>query len=68
MAKVHKYNNLYEIIHNTILEVIKQRGSEWCLVSKKKEKSGKRRNLGCYPTKKDVEKREKQIQYFKHKF
>lgn len=42
-------------------EHIVKQGSEYCLKSKK---SGK--NLGCYPSKKGAEKREKQVQYFKH--
>lgn len=40
---------------------------EWCLYSKKKDKSGKRKNLGCYRSKKGAEEREKQVQFFKHK-
>jgi len=42
-------------------EHIVKQGSEYCLKSKK---SGK--NLGCYPSRKGAEKREKQVQYFKH--
>jgi len=42
-------------------EVIKKRGNEYCLFSKKSK-----RNLGCYPTKAGAMKRERQVQYFKH--
>ena len=37
-------------------------GNKWCLYSKK---TGKK--LGCYKTKSDVKKRERQVQYFKRK-
>ena len=51
-----------------LYEIIRQSGEKWCLYSKKKStKTGKRKNLGCYPSREDAEKREKQIQYFKHK-
>lgn len=40
--------------------------NKWCLYSRKKNpKTGKRRNLGCYPSLKGVKKRERQVQYFK---
>ena len=42
-------------------EVIKKEGSKYCVKSKK----GK--NLGCYDTKEEAEKRLKQVEYFKHK-
>ena len=42
-------------------EHIVKQGSKYCLKSKK---SGK--NLGCYDSRKGAEKREKQVQYFKH--
>ena len=42
-------------------EIIKKSGDEYCLKSKK----GK--NLGCYPSKSGAKKRERQVQYFKHK-
>lgn len=41
-------------------EVIRKKGSKFCLYSKK---SGK--NLGCYNSKKGAKKRERQVQYFK---
>jgi hypothetical protein len=44
-----------------ITERIVKQGSQWCLKSKKNNK-----NLGCYPSKKGAQKREKQVQYFKH--
>jgi len=42
-------------------ETIRKKGSKWCLFSKKSNK-----NLGCYDTKAGAEKREKQVQFFKH--
>jgi len=42
-------------------EHIVKQGSKYCLKSKKNNK-----NLGCYDSKKGAEKREKQVQYFKH--
>ena len=47
-------------------EVIRKVGKrKWCLYSKKKGKDGKRKNLGCYTSRKGAEKREKQVSYFK---
>jgi hypothetical protein len=42
--------------------IVKLKNGKYRLVSKK---TGK--NLGTYDTKKEAEKREKQVQYFKHK-
>ena len=47
-------------------EIIVKRGDKFCLVSKHKSKAGKRKNLGCYPSREGAKKREKQVQYFKH--
>lgn len=47
-------------------EIIRKTGNEYCLYSKKKGKDGKRKKLGCYPTRAGAEKRERQVQYFKH--
>ena len=44
-----------------IEERITRKGKQYCLKSKKGNK-----NLGCYDTKAGVEKRERQVQYFKH--
>ena len=46
--------------------VIVRRGGKYCLMSKKKRK-GKRRNLGCYKTRAGAQKRERQVQYWKHR-
>lgn len=43
-----------------IPETIKKSGSEYCL------KSHTNKNLGCYPNKSGAQKREKQVNYFKH--
>ena len=48
-------------IGESLTEIKYKKGSKFCLKSKK---SGK--NLGCYDSKKQRDKREKQIQYFKH--
>jgi hypothetical protein len=45
---------------NGLNETIRKKDKEYCLYSKKG------RNLGCYPNKSGAEKREKQVQYFKH--
>ena len=50
-----------DIINNMLNERIVKRGSKFCLISKKSD-----RNLGCYRSKSGAEKREKQVQYFKH--
>jgi len=42
-------------------ETITKTDGEYCLKSKKK------RNLGCYKTKAGAKKREREVQYFKHK-
>ena len=49
------------IIYDVINEVVVRRGKKFCLLSKTT-----RRNLGCYTSRKGVNKREKQVQYFKH--
>jgi uncharacterized protein YjhX (UPF0386 family) len=46
--------------------MIRKSGKKWCLYTKKKDKSGKRRKLGCYSSKKGAENREKQVKMFKH--
>ena len=48
-------------IQKDLDEIIKKSGDEYCL------KSMKGKNLGCYPSKAGAKKREKQVQYFKHK-
>ena len=47
-------------------EIIVKRGGKYCLVSKSKTKEGKRKSLGCYPSRSGAIKREKQVQYFKY--
>jgi hypothetical protein len=46
--------------------MIRKSGKKWCLYSKSTDKEGKRRNLGCYSSKKGAESREKQVNMFKH--
>lgn len=57
---------LEPISRSSLDEVIRKTGTKWCLFSKKKTKDGKRKKLGCYPTRAGAVKREKQVQYFKH--
>ena len=57
---------LEPISRSSLDEVIRKSGTKWCLFSKKKTKDGKRKKLGCYPTRAGAIKREKQVQYFKH--
>jgi|688.fasta_scaffold585152_1 hypothetical protein len=45
----------------TVDEHIVKKDGKYCLMSKKSNK-----NLGCYDTKAGAEKRERQVQYFKH--
>jgi hypothetical protein len=57
---------VYQAIYNKIRgenlqEHIVKSGDEYCLKSKKTDK-----NLGCYSSHAGAEKREKQVQYFKH--
>ncbi len=49
-----------------INEIIRKKGKKWCLYSKKKTK-GESKNLGCYNSKEGAEKREQQVNFFKHK-
>jgi hypothetical protein len=46
--------------------MIIHKGKKYCLVSKKKDKEGHRKNLGCYPSKSGAENREREVNYFKH--
>lgn len=57
---------LLEELRRVLDEIIVKRGGEHCLFSRKKNpKTGKRRNLGCYPSKAGAMKRERQVQFFK---
>lgn len=49
-----------------INEVIVKQGSKWCVKSKKKNKKGHRKNLGCYRSRSGAKKRLGQVEYFKH--
>jgi len=50
-----------KIILTVLQETIRKKGSKYCLIS------GSGRNLGCYPSRKGAQKREKQVNFFKHK-
>lgn len=62
---LHMFNPEQKISENAIYDIINEhivkRGNKYCLLSKKSNK-----NLGCYGSKSAAEKREKQVQYFKH--
>jgi hypothetical protein len=46
----------------------KLKSGEYRLYSRKRNpRTGKRRNLGTYPTRAGAEKRERAVQFFKHK-
>ena len=48
--------------------MIEKHGDKWILYSRKKDpKTGKRKRLGTFSSRVAAEKREQQIQYFKHK-
>ncbi len=49
-----------------LLEIIVKQGNEWCVKSKKKDKKGHRKNLGCSSSRGAAERRLKQVEFFKH--
>jgi hypothetical protein len=51
-------------INETIRHIGK---NKWRLASRHRGKNGKKKNLGTYSSKAGAERREKQVQYFKHK-
>lgn len=55
-----------ELVREILEEIIVKVGGKYCLKSKKKDKKGNRKNLGCYDSKSGAEKREKQVNYFKY--
>tara|TARA_R100000008_G_scaffold86672_1_gene80797 strand:+ start:392 stop:2923 length:2532 start_codon:yes stop_codon:yes gene_type:complete len=58
---------LYSIIKEMVAQKKVKGKKKFCLMSKKKNpKTGKRKNLGCYSTRAGAEKREKQVNMFKH--
>lgn len=50
-----------KIILTILQETIRKKGSKYCLIA------GSGRNLGCYPSRNGAQKREKQVNFFKHK-
>jgi nicotinic acid mononucleotide adenylyltransferase len=46
-------------------EVIRKSGDKWCVFSKHKAKSGKKKKLGCYNSRAGAKKRLRQVEYFK---
>jgi hypothetical protein len=49
----------------TLEDVIRKKGSKYCVLSEKKNKKGQRKNLGCSSTKAGAHKRLGQVEYFK---
>ena len=47
-------------------EVIVKQGSQWCVKSKKKDRQGHHKNLGCYDSRAGAKQRLGQVEYFKH--
>ena len=54
------------LITEILNEVIVKQGSQWCVKSKKKNRQGRRKNLGCYDSRTGAERRLDQVEYFKH--
>lgn len=50
-----------------IEDIIKKRGGKYCVLSEKKGKNGKRKNLGCSTSKHQAHVRLGQVEYFKKK-
>lgn len=46
-------------------ETIRKSGNKWCVFSKHKAKSGKKKKLGCYNSRAGAKKRLRQVEYFK---
>jgi hypothetical protein len=51
----------------TMEDIIKKRGSKYCVLSEKKGKNGKRKNLGCSTSKHQAHVRLGQVEFFKNK-
>lgn len=49
----------------TMEDVIRKKGSKYCVQSEKKNKEGKRKNLGCSSSKAGAHKRLAQVEWFK---
>ena len=45
----------------------KLKSGEYRLYSKKKDKSGKRKNLGTFGTREEAQQHERAVQFFKHR-
>lgn len=56
-----QFDKILEEAINLSTAVIRKQGSQWCIFSK----SGKK--LGCYPSKKQAQKRLREIEFFKSK-
>ena len=54
------------LITEILTEYIVKQGSQWCVKSKKKNRRGHRKNLGCYDSRAGAKKRLGQVEYFKH--
>lgn len=47
--------------------IVKLSNGKWRLVSRRKDKSGKRKNLGTFASRAAAMRRERQVQYFKRR-
>jgi len=66
IADGDKKKLLEPISPSLLAEVIKKSGNKWCVFSKHKAKSGKKKKLGCYSSLTGAKKRLRQVEYFKH--
>lgn len=46
-------------------DIIRKRGNKYCVLSEKKGKNGKRKNLGCSSSRRQAHVRLGQVEYFK---
>jgi len=51
----------------TLEDIIRKKGSKYCVLSEKRNKEGKRKNLGCGPSKAWAHKRLGQVEAFKRR-
>jgi nicotinic acid mononucleotide adenylyltransferase len=65
VADGDKKKLLEPISPSLLAEVIKKSGNKWCVLSKHKAKSGKKKKLGCYSSLTGAKKRLRQVEYFK---
>lgn len=62
----NKKKFLEPVSPSLLAEVIRKSGNKWCVFSKHKAKSGKKKKLGCYNSRAGAKKRLQQVEYFKN--